>query len=274
MNIYFYVIVIITAFGGLFITHLIHHKKKYGHLLILLLPVILAAGFKPARKWPIGYSRINVFMFAYFLSGLILGADFLLKKKGFKLLTYAAVLFFSFAVFPRQPKALNELFAGYDEQNITGCMDYLLSDREMSRLPGRTTLCINGFSYTPLQYYRNHHAKLKIKYGRFLDKYFDVVSFRDPTGDMRNSDLPVDDSLAPRNDFTKDMDKISREHYEVLFIYYHREEINRKLFEEYLPAYFAVLRKKNILKDADLYYCKSLNYGRAGKGKRTYKKPL
>ena len=34
MNIYFYVIVIITAFGGLFITHLIHSKKKYGHLLV------------------------------------------------------------------------------------------------------------------------------------------------------------------------------------------------------------------------------------------------
>lgn len=34
MNIYFYIIIIITAFGGLFITNLIHRKRKYSHQLI------------------------------------------------------------------------------------------------------------------------------------------------------------------------------------------------------------------------------------------------
>lgn len=34
MNIYLYVIIMITAFGGLSIANLIHRKKKYGHLLV------------------------------------------------------------------------------------------------------------------------------------------------------------------------------------------------------------------------------------------------
>lgn len=34
MNIYFYVIMIIAAFGGLSVANLIHHKRKYGHPLI------------------------------------------------------------------------------------------------------------------------------------------------------------------------------------------------------------------------------------------------
>ena len=34
MNIYFYVIMIVVAFGGLSIANLIHHKRKYGHQLV------------------------------------------------------------------------------------------------------------------------------------------------------------------------------------------------------------------------------------------------
>ncbi len=149
-------------------------RKKYGCLVLFLLPVLMAILFNFLNLMPYGPDRTNLYLFAYFPIPVLLAIDSLytLNSKTLKLLLTTAILGFFFVLqFPYDPTFL-KYKVNWSTQTFTKqALRHIYGNNE--KQPPQA-ICLSPPAIRAFNYYTLFDRRYSEEYGRGLIRDFRI----------------------------------------------------------------------------------------------------